>query len=58
MLLSLRVDSRDANRPERSLLSLDDHTEYCDLNFVAPEVLRVPEYLGPGWSEDGLGCNE
>jgi hypothetical protein len=48
-----------ANRPERRFLSLDDLTECGDLNFVAPECpLRVPEFLGPGSSEGGLGCNE
>jgi hypothetical protein len=33
---------------------LEDHMEYGDLNFVAPErLLRVPEYMGPGWLECG-----
>jgi hypothetical protein len=58
MLLSSRVGIRDANRPERRCLTLDDHAEYGDLNFVAPErLLRVRESLGPGWREGGLGCN-
>jgi hypothetical protein len=56
MLLSSRVGIRDADLPERSFLSLDDHTEYGDLNFLAPGCLpRVPEYLGPGWREGGPG---
>jgi hypothetical protein len=49
MLLSPRVGIRDANRPERSVLSLDDQTECGALNLVAREDLRrVPESLGPG----------
>ena len=59
MLLSSRLGIRDADRPERRVLPLGDHTEYGGLNFVAPECrLRVPEYLGPGWREGALGCNE
>src|SRR5262249_50771810 len=59
VLLSSRVGIRDADRRERSFVSLGDHTEFGDLKLLAPErLLRVPEYLGPGWSVDGLGCNE
>jgi hypothetical protein len=47
MLRTSRVGIRDAVRRERNFLSLDDHTEYGDLHFVAPECL--PEASGiPG----------
>jgi hypothetical protein len=47
--LSPRVGIRDANRPARRFLLLDDHTECGDLNVVALEfLLWVPESLGPG----------
>jgi len=59
MPLSSQVGIRDADHPERSFLPVGDRTKYGDLNFVAPEcLLRVQEYLGPGWSVGGLGCNE
>lgn len=50
---------RDADRPEQIFLPPGDHAEYGDLEFVAPECLStVREYLVPGWSVGGLGCNE
>ncbi len=53
------VHIRDADRLEQGFLPLGDHTEYGNLKFVAPEcLLRVQEYLAPGWSVGGLGCNE
>jgi hypothetical protein len=42
--LSPRVGIRDANRPERCFLLLDDHTEYGDLKLEALEFS-----LGPGF---------
>ena len=59
MLLSSRVGIRDADRREWSFLLLVDHREYGYLNFVALEyLLRVLEYLVPGWREGGCDCNE
>jgi hypothetical protein len=57
MPLSLRVGIHDADRRERSVLPPGDHSEYGDLNLAGPECpLRVPESVGPGSSEGGLGC--
>ncbi len=59
MPLPSPVGIRYADRPEQVFLPPGDHTEYGDLKFVAPEcLLRVQEYLAPGWSLGGLGCNE
>ena len=53
------VGIRDADRPEQVFLPPGYHTEYGDLKFGAPECLpTVREYLVPGWSVGGLGCNE
>jgi hypothetical protein len=53
------VGIRDADRPEQVPQPPGDHTEYGDLEFMAPECLpTVREYLVPGWSVGGLGCNE
>jgi hypothetical protein len=57
MPLSLPAGIRDVTRPERRCSLLDGHAESNDLNFGAPEcLLRGPEHLGPGSSEDGLDC--
>ena len=59
MPLPSPVGIRDADRPEQVPQPPGDHTEYGDLEFVAPECLpTVREYLVPGWSVGGLGCNE
>ena len=56
MPLPSPVGIRDADRPEQGFLPLGDHTEYGNLKFVAPEcLLRVQEYLAPGWRVGGLG---
>ena len=53
------VGIRDADRREQVFLPPCDHTEYGDLQFGVPECLpTVREYLVPGWSVGGLGCNE
>ena len=59
MPLPSPVGIRDADRPEQVPQPPGDRTEYGVLEFVAPECLpTVREYLVPGWSAGGLGCNE
>ena len=59
MPLPSPVGIRDADRPEQVPQPPGDRTEYGDREFVAPECLpTVREYLVPGWSAGGLGCNE